>query len=251
MPTEIRLVDAASLASLLAGPPVILVMATTAWPTTVLPDQPTLVRQWLEGGGILIWSGALLGAYAGREGGETLDLRTAYPTQPWGPSVILGFDPIQVGGPNQTSLPGPWSAGLDIRFPLATWGARVSEIEARGGLALGRLTAEEDPKASLALFPVGNGTVALFGDALGPVFTYSAEDVVAHDIARLLLSGLLFNPSGGQATLLGSVRVALAPGQRERVVLPAAMPSGSSHLLVLAFSEVDHDPLLRAFAVSG
>jgi hypothetical protein len=248
-PTEIRLVDAASLASLLAGPPVILVMATTAWPATVLPDQPTLVRQWLERGGILIWSGALLGAYAGREDGETLDLRTAYPTRPWGPSVILGFDPIQVGGPNRTSAPGPWGAALDIRFPTATWGARASEIEARGGLTLGRLTAEEDPKASLALFPVGNGTVALFGGPLGPVFTYSAEDVVAHDIARLLLSGLLFNPSGGQATLLGSVRVVLAPGQRERVVLPAAMPPGSSHLVVLAFSEMDHDPLFRAIAV--
>jgi hypothetical protein len=73
--------------------------------------------------------------------------------------------------------------------------------------------------------------------------------VVAHDIARLLLSGLLFNPSGGQATLLGSVRVVLAPGQRERVVLPAAMPPGSSHLVVLAFSEMDHDPLFRAIAV--
>lgn len=249
VPTEIHLLNAASLASLLRGPPAILVMGSTAWPATILPNQPTLVRQWLEGGGILIWSGALLGAYGGREGGKTLDLRTEYPTRPWGPSVILGFDPVGVGGPNRTSNVSPWGVALDIRFPLAAWGARMSEIDGHGGLALGSLTPEADPKASLSLFPVGNGTVALFGDAMGPVFTYSAEDVVAHDIVRLLLSGLLFNPSPGAATLLGSQLVDLGPGQRGRVSLPMEVPGAALHVRVLVFSDVDHDPLLRALTV--
>ena len=249
MPSDIRLVDAVSLPALLRGPPVILIMASTAWPATVFPAHPTLVNEWLVAGGILIWSGALLGAYAGTADGQVIDLRRGDPTRPWGPAVILGFDPVQAGGPSRSSTLSAWGTALATRFPLATWGARMSAIETYGGLALGGLTAESDPKATLSLFPVGNGTLALFGDAIGPVFTYSAEDVVAHDIARLLLSGLLFNPSAGQATLLGSERIELAAGQRARVTLPLEMAGGFARQLVLVFSEVDHDPLLRGFVV--
>lgn len=243
---DLRLVDAFSLPSLLRGPPAVLIMASTAWPATILPGQPTLVRDWLEAGGVLVWSGALMGVYAGNLKGEVLDLRVEFPTQTWGPSVILGFDPVRPGGPNRTSASSAWGAALGIRSPLATWGARLSEIETHGGLALGGLTAEPDPKVSLSLLPVGAGSVALFGDAIGPVFTYSAEDVVAHDIARLLLSGLLLNPSTGDARLLGSEPIALGAGQRGGVSLPMQMPPTARRLVVLVFSEVEHDPLLRA-----
>ncbi len=117
-------------------------------------------------------------------------------------------------------------------------------------MALGPTTASGTPKTSLSLFSVGNGTVAIFGDAPRPAFTYSAEDVIAHDIARLLVSGLLENPDGNRAILMSTANVQTGAGGEAEVPLSIASLGDARIIRVVVQSLVDHDPLLAVKDVS-
>ncbi len=218
-------------------------MGTTALPQGVFFPEPDLMKSWIEGGGILIWTGALVGRYMGTAEGLVVDMFEDGGEGQWGPTFILGFDPIGEEGQERATVPTPWMEALDIRFPLATWGASVEDVDSRDGVLLGAATPGENPKASVSLLPVGEGALALFGEAPGPVFTYSAEDIIAHDIARLILSGILTNPRAADTNLLATRDVSLERGEKARISLPLRVPENISSLQVLVFSQVDFDPL--------
>jgi hypothetical protein len=243
MPADTALVDAAGLLDVLRGPRAVLLVPSTVLPDILYFSNPGLLREWIESGGILIWVGALLGAYVGTTRGDVVDM-SRYAPDVWGPPFILGFDPVGGEGSQTASVPTQWSTALDIRFPLTSWGARASQVEERQGLVLGSLS--DDGRTSLSLIPLGEGTVALFGNATGVAFTYSAEDIVAHDIARLLLSGLLHNPSATMATLLHSESITVPAGGERRLSFQVSPPENATVLRVLAFSQADFDPLLAS-----
>ncbi len=191
-----------------------------------------------------MWVGALLGRYVALPNEEAADVLEAPDGEEWGPSLIMGFDPIGSKGLDRASLSNAWSDALNIRFPLASWGASVSDVMTHRGLTVGLTTVSGTPKTSLSIFSVGNGTVALFGDAPRQAFTYSAEDVVAHDIARLIVSGLLENPGVDYATLLDSTEIQIRASGEATISFPIGQQVDATVMRVVVHSLVDHDPLL-------
>ncbi len=243
---EFRLVDASSLVDVLTGPPAILIVATTALPEVIFSPRQVLMKEWIEGGGVLIWAGGLLGVYVGSADGEVYDMTEDEGEGDWGPQAIIGYDPIlEVGEPNAT-FSSRWGEALDIRFPTTQWGANVDEVQNRSGIVAGLISVGDNPKSSLSILPVGNGSVAYFGGPVRDVFTYNAEDILARDIVRLILSGLLFNPTEGDAVLLASSRVYLQPNTKRRLALTLQPPESSNLLQVVVFSRVQHDTGLFA-----
>ncbi len=245
-PSEIRMTDALALVNLLRGPPAVLIVAATALPQGVFFPDSSLMRDWIERGGILIWTGALIGRYMGTSRGRVIDMYGGGGESRWGPTFIMGFDPVKDERDGTGTMPTSWTDALDLRYPLTAWGSSLADAAAVDGLALGFVTEGPDSRTSLSVLPVGNGSVALFGNAPGPVFTYSAEDVIAHDIARLLISGILQNPSGNETALLGSREIHLARGEEARVFLPVEL-GFTPHLRVLVQSVSAQDSLM-AFA---
>ncbi|MEE9601407.1 MAG: hypothetical protein V3W22_06910, partial [Thermoplasmata archaeon] len=246
---EVIIAGTTDLLELLRGPPAILILSTTALPREIFSPDPALMKGWIEEGGVLVWTGALIGRYMGTAGGSVVDMVETFGQGPWGPGFIMGFDPVGEKGKATAMVSTPWKEALDIRYPLAAWGASVEEVEARSGVILGGVTVGQDPKTSLSLFRVGDGTVALFGNAPGSVFTYSAEDVIAHDIARLILSGLLTDSADASSYLLATEGLSLGRGEEGTILLPLQLPENLTSLQVLVFSQVDFDALITGVKI--
>ncbi len=230
----VDIVDAAGLARILeSNETPVVVMVTGVFPDLVLSNRTNLVTPWLSRGGILVWTGDLIGAYIGLPGETTIAVSESQNLNWTGEQLIFGSSVIvsRRAAPGNATTPTNISTWLGLEYPLAEVGARVSRVEARGGLILGYIYNGYDPPTSIAWVPVGLGGVVLFG--YGPVlpYGYSSEAVVAQDTAQILMSGIL----GWNASLAPDVRnVSLAAGQRWTLSLAVGLssPTASAALYV-------------------
>ncbi len=91
------------------------------------------------------------------------------------------------------SIPSNFSNALDLRYPLASTGVYVSQVQSMGGIVLGRITDSGRARTAIACLPIGLGHLIIFGGGVGLAFTATGEDVIGHDIAQILCSGALFS----------------------------------------------------------
>jgi Gpi18-like mannosyltransferase len=171
----------------------IIIIPSGVFPDTVHANNESLVRNWLEAGGTLIWMGDAFAYYTGLRNGSIEYFSGDNFTQVQ--DQILGFAPINVtfGQTVFASVQSDFSSALDLQYPDASMGALVSEVVKSHGLVLGETTNSTDARTSITSLPIGNGHLILFGGGIGTVFTATGEDVIAHDIAQILCSGFPFS----------------------------------------------------------
>jgi Gpi18-like mannosyltransferase len=171
----------------------IIMIPSGVFPETVYAQNESIVHNWLEAGGTLIWMGDVFACLTGLRNGSLEHFLGTNFTQVQ--NQILGFAPI--GEPSGQStfatIQSGFSNALDLQYPDASIGALVSEVVKSHGLVLGEITNSTDARTSISSIPVGNGHLLLFGGGIGTVFTSTGEDVIAHDIAQILCSGVLFS----------------------------------------------------------
>lgn len=172
----------------------VIIIPSGVFPDTVHANNESLVRNWLEAGGTLIWIGDAFAYLTGLRNGSLEHFSGDNFTQVQ--DQILGFAPIAPINETSTvfaSVQSDFSSALDLQYPDASKGALVSEVVNSHGLVLGETTNSTDARTSISSLPVGNGHLILFGGGIGTVFTATGEDVIAHDIAQILCSGFPFS----------------------------------------------------------
>lgn len=227
---DVRVIDAAGLASFLTQPPsqsTVLIMASGVFPDTVFTTSTNLVTPWIEAGGTLVWSGDKIGTYSGVPG---VPLKYPSPSNP-GTNGTRQFVNLSLFGTSNTSYPTPSLAatllGLNYSAAVHFDDLNVSGVQTFGGVTLGNLNGGYTNIASL---PLGNGTLVYFG---GP--TISAQ-TMAYYIFNILQSGA----EGFAFSPFDSVTVTLAPSAESTAsihsLLPA-LPEGytSNDVFVCAF----------------
>ena len=227
---HLEIVDAEGLrATFLSPERAVVVMATSVFPDTVFSRSVNLLTPWLRAGGILVWSGDLIGAYVAHRGQASVS---------WNDSTTLRWDGEKqiFGGPVIGNLTGPpadpiartpTADALDLEYPIARSGANLTLMQNRSWLPLGVIYGATFAASSLSWIPVGGGGVLLFGFGPEMPFGYSAEDVVANDIAQTLMAGVPW----WNLTLTPALSTVLMARGETRVVpihfvLPMTVPFG-------------------------
>lgn len=218
----------------------VVVMTTSVMPDLILNRTRNLVRPFLARGGILVWAGHLLGAYTAGTNETEVNWDQAWNLRWDGETAVFGAPLIGVnmtfpGTVNRTTAVSAW---LDIRYPYAYVGANLSYLAGQGGFALGGVSdGTKDnvsfPHTSVAWIPVGRGGVVLFGYAPVLPYGYSAEDIVANDIAQVLQSGILRWDLSVDPDV---VNLTLDRGATLRVALSAFLPDGDPAIMAYVYT---------------
>jgi glycosyl transferase family 87 len=194
------LVNAQRLASILATDTGdIIVTASGTLPSTT---DITALKSFIQRGGTLFWIGDRIGYYTT---GSALALNRDSPMNLGYNAQRQLFNGVIVQS-NASSLSyvvgqrqGPYSAGdlttnlsrtLDLNYPETTVGIDLTNLTRLGGTALGRINTHTN-QTSLALIPIGQGKLVLFGGGITNQFASSGEVTVASDIAQMLSSNVL------------------------------------------------------------
>lgn len=206
---SVSTVDSAGLPDALAGSPnaALVIFGYGTLPDDVFSHNVTLLKTWIEGGGILIWAGGPLAYFEGHSlasgGFQHEDLG-------WNGQVDLaGFqleDPIgdpavHSSGPLTSTTESPLGYALGIQYPGTADGANVTELEGHNGSDVGfdsNSTGKESPRTSLAYIPVGQGGIYYFGGAIwgtGFGVVPEADTLLSGDMALLIGTG--YRPSQG------------------------------------------------------
>jgi len=190
---SIKVVNAEELEEGMRNNDSIVIMASGVFPDTVYNGNDSLVTNWLQSGGSLIWIGDVVGYYVGHRGKEV----GPYEDNPgWeGQNQTLGFSLLkEYLNVNEriADTHSNFSDALDLRYSDALLGASVDEVEEHGGVVLGKTTSSNDKRTSIAYVPVGKGHLIVFGGGIGRTFSVTGEDVAAQDMAQILCSGFLF-----------------------------------------------------------
>jgi Gpi18-like mannosyltransferase len=212
----------------------IIIIPSGVFPDTVHANNESLVRNWLESGGTLIWMGDAFANLTGLRNGSIEHFSGGNFTQIQ--DQILGFAPIGELS-NQTifaSIQSDFSSALDLQYPDASMGALVSEVVKSHGLVLGETTNSTDARTSISSLPVGNGHLLLFGGGIGTVFTATGEDVIAHDIAQILCSGFPFS-SGVCA--FNPYELEKNEAQTSSLVVPVPQDQNITGIMIVVFSK--------------
>ncbi len=205
------LVDAAGLPAYLANNPngAVVIFGYGTLPDDVFSKNVTLLKQWIDEGGELIWAGGPLGYF---EGHVTPAGTFQHSDLGWnGQLDLLGFpleDPI--GNP-ATKSQGPLLSysqsglgqALGIVYSGTADGANVTEVVVHNGTVMGFNSTSQNgsaPRTSLAYIPVSNGGVFYFGGALwgtGYGVVPQADLILSGDVT--LLAGTGYVPLPGPA----------------------------------------------------
>lgn len=229
-----EIVDAEGLQATFSSPErAVVVIATSVLPDTVFSRSVNQVSPWLRAGGVLVWTGDLIGAYVAHRGqaslswNDTTNLRWEGEKQIFGAAVIGNL----TGPPTDPIDRTPTAATLDLKYPIARSGANLTLIQNRSWLPLGVIYGATFAASSLSWIPVGNGGVLLFGSGPEMPFGYSAEDVVANDIAQTLMAGV---PWWNLTLTPALSTVLLARGETRVVsmhfVVPMTVPFGRLYM---------------------
>lgn len=226
----------------------IVVVATGVFPETVFSNTTNLVGPWLRNGGTLFWAGGSFAYFSGR---ANQDLSQGG----WIPGLdgqerILDFR-LTTGSRSANThaiQDSNLSRGLSLSYDLIGVGTPTNRVISNDGLVLGRigLTDDNETRTSIAAVPVGSGHLVLFGQGISNEFSVSAEDIISRDIARILLSRVLYS-SGSIASC--SVRL-----NRNEVItdrIDIELPDSWEPLIIVlvAFSRSPHSYLSEVFVV--
>lgn len=209
----------------------IAVIPSGAFPDTIYPEgNAAFIRNWLLGGGCIIWLGDMFGYYVAQSG---IPLDYANGTNPGetGHMNILG-KPLTYLSQNKdryASIETPISSALCIRYPYTTKGASLFLLEGMGGEAIGRIS-DPNKQVSVAYAPVGNGSAVIFGYGV-----YNWDGVAASDMAQLAWSGALERNAVRNAA--SSVSVSAKPGEKMYSSITVAIDETIRGVQLVAFSK--------------
>lgn len=175
----------------------VIIIPSGVFPDTVHNSSISLVHDWLEAGGILIWAGDLIGLYYGHLNEEWYDLGSHVDEiQNWQENVqrILSYNVIS-SMPSDTNIivteDSVFSNALDLRYEDASRGPVLDELLANNGVVLGKVGAGDSGRTSVAFLPVGSGGVVLFAGTILPGLHTQGVTYVARDMAQILTSGFI------------------------------------------------------------
>ncbi len=213
----------------------VVVLASTAVPAAVLSNATNLLTPWLDRGGILVWTGDLIGGYIGEPGqtsvawDEPQNLQWEGERKIFGSPVVAAFAPE----PGNASVPTWVGSWLGLRYPLDQVGAHARLAAELGGFPMGFESSGPDPSTSIAWVPVGRGGVVLFGYMPVLPFGVASEDVIANDIAQILVSGAF---RWNRAAAPGLHELTVAPGNTTTITFSAFLPAGTTGVRLYAYS---------------
>jgi hypothetical protein len=170
----------------------ILIIPSGVLPDTVHTKENSLVKQYLENGGTLVWIGDVFAVYSGKYRGK---LTWPSPENPGleAQEKILGYIVSDVSNFESADIETKYSEALSLKYSGIQAGIHVEEVLKHNGLVLGKV---KENRTSIGIVPVGKGSLILFGGTVAPTRTLFGEDFVASDIANILLSGIIH--SNGQ-----------------------------------------------------
>ncbi len=182
----------------------IVIIPSGVFPATVHSKTETLVDDYLKGGGTIIWMGDGFAYYSGK-----FRENVVWPSEEnpgWASQdAILGYPLSGNYAPIIAYESSPISNALNLQYPGIQTGVTISQALRHGGLILGKVY---EDKTSIAAVPVGNGSLIIFGGAVGLTRSEFGEDVVANDVATILLSNIF--QSGGQISFNTAFRENMA-----------------------------------------
>jgi hypothetical protein len=171
----------------------IIVIPSGILPATVHEANESLVGEWIRAGGTLIWIGDSFAHFSGYSGKVTRLFSTeSFESSQNRTLGFVLFNETSTENKGFASKTSDFSKALDLRYPLTSFGAYVSQVLSLGGIVLGKTTTD-NTRTAIACLPIGMGQLILFGGGIGRSFTAIGEDVVAHDIAQIICSGVLFS----------------------------------------------------------
>jgi hypothetical protein len=231
-------------------PNAVVVVGSGAMPDTVLgPNRDFApVKDFLAGGGELVFAGDGLFYWAARQGQQSFSLRDSRSRIDWaGGRAVLGYDLVHdpIGDPSGEILGDMASStarALDVSNRLAQRGARLSVLPTVGGWDAGvdTTSAPFSQRTSLAVVPVGAGRLVLFGGGL-----QGSERVIANDLTKILLSGTDIGAP------LATASVALAANARQSALIPLGSPVAAGGWRLLAFAPSGFDYYHQSLAVAA
>ncbi|MFX1537727.1 MAG: hypothetical protein ACFFDI_26315 [Promethearchaeota archaeon] len=191
---DIEVVNASRLAYIMMNDfDSIVIIPSGVFPANVHSKNGSLVPAFLFTGGTLIWIGDGFGVYSGSP-----QERLTWPSENnpgWEfQKEFLGYQ-LSFYNEKQTRIdgPSPLSYGLNLNYPAVKVGALISQTLEHGGLVLGGIGGD---RTSIAAVTFGKGTLVVFGGGMDTAFTEIGEDVLAYNVANILLSNVL--ESNGQ-----------------------------------------------------
>ena len=113
---------------------------------------------------------------------------------------------------------------------------RNADVLANNGTLIGFNYPAKGGMSTIASIPIGNGTVLAFSGSMSPTFRINGEDVVAEDLAKLLMGGAAYATAE-------PVYISLDLGKEGTTGSLVIVPSGS-HLVALAFTNDKYNTLL-------
>ena len=170
----------------------VVIIPSGVLPETVHTKESSLVRQFMENGGIMIWVGDVFAYYSGKPRGQLQPSSSENPGLE-AQEEILGFVLSNTTELNLATEKTMVSNGLSLKYTGLQAGIYVDEVLRHDGLVLGKTSGN---MTSLATVPVGNGFLVVFSGKVSPARSELGEDFVASDIMTILLSGIIY--SNGQ-----------------------------------------------------
>lgn len=196
-------VNASELRSLLLSPPSpgsALLVASGVLPYTVFSKTQNLVLPWMRDGGVLIWAGAMIGAFSGLPGQP---LHYPSPENPGtaGTGEFLNLNLLGANAVwflNQTAT----SEALGLNFSYGETGdeLNISLVGSEGGVPLGPAA---DGYTNLAILPEGAGRLVYFGAPVNGL----------DQLSQTILNGLASGAFLGNFSVLATHAFTIESGQ--------------------------------------
>ncbi|MBC7108495.1 MAG: hypothetical protein H5T41_06895 [Methanomassiliicoccales archaeon] len=174
---EVSIVALESLLEVFSGNPATVVLAGGIPNGTDFAD---LALQWVERGGVLITLGNESIPFLAKESEGGVNEEGF---------LGLRFYPLDfLGGDRMT--PSSVAEALDFRFIAPIMGIDVADVEHYGGMVIGYYYERNRVLTSAALFHIGDGALIVFSSPISVPYITSAEDAIASDIAKIVVSQL-------------------------------------------------------------
>lgn len=170
----------------------VVIIPSGVLPETVHTKESSLVKPYLDNGGVMIWVGDVFAYYSGKPRGQ---LRPSSFENPGleAQEEILGYILSNTTKLDAAAEKTVLSDGLSLKYTGLQAGINVDEVLKHDGLVLGKTSGN---MTSLAAVPVGKGFLLVFGGMVSPARSELGEDFVASDIMTILLSSIIY--SNGQ-----------------------------------------------------
>jgi len=230
MSVTVDMVNAAQLSGVLTNSSTthsLLLMASGAFPSTVLTNRTDLVLPWIRAGGTLFWVGDLIGYYSGTANGA---LSTNSPSNPGYP-VSNQFIPRSLqGGPGWyfNSTEGSIAVGLNYTAGLHGEDFKLSSLAAEGAEAIGN---QAQGFTNAVWIPQGLGAIVDYGTP----FYEGTEPPFAVGVANMIQLGVFSGP----VVILGYHNVSVTAGQTTSwattLTYPTAYPPAAGEFCALTY----------------